>query len=183
MKEELEFEKMIVALAIGIFIAIMSSNIASMFYIPVKYVKTKGYKVEIVDSSDSSMTKPGLPEVLDMVSIMRVADADKGEVIFKKCALCHTIAKNGKNKVGPNLWNIVGAKTAVRSGFSYSPAMHKRSEEGIKWTYEILYRYLYSPRKYVPGTKMAFAGIKDDASRANLIAYLRKHADNIPALP
>ena len=114
---------------------------------------------------------------------MAAADASLGEKVFKKCSVCHTINKGGANKIGPNLWDVVGAKTAKHSNFAYSTAMQKRGEEGKKWDYEELYRYLYAPKKYVPGTKMAFAGIKKDSDRANLIAYLRSFSDNTVPLP
>ncbi|MBS0236375.1 MAG: cytochrome c family protein [Proteobacteria bacterium] len=118
-----------------------------------------------------------------MHTIMAAADAVKGAIVFKKCATCHVSEKGAPNKVGPNLWGILGAKTASRDGFAYSAAMAGRGAEGKTWGYEDLYRYLYSPKKYVPGTKMAFAGIKDDKERADVIAYLSKNADTQVPLP
>jgi cytochrome c len=76
------------------------------------------------------------------------------------------------HKVGPNLWGIVNAKTARHGDFAYSVAMKTLGDSGSVWTEEILYRYLFSPKKYIPGTKMSFVGIKDDKDRADLIAYL-----------
>lgn len=101
----------------------------------------------------------------------RLADADiaKGEKLFKRCVACHTIEKGGKNKVGPNLYGIVGKPVAQVEGYAYSPAM---KAYGGEWTVERLDAYLLQPRAEVKGTKMAFAGLKKEEDRVNLIAYL-----------
>lgn len=93
-----------------------------------------------------------------------------GAKLFRKCASCHTKNKGGKRRVGPNLWNIVGAPVAAKDGFNYSSAL---ANHGGVWDEETLDRWLTSPRGTVPGTKMTFAGLKNEADRANLIAYLK----------
>lgn len=92
-----------------------------------------------------------------------------GEQIFKRCAACHTITKDGSNGVGPNLFAVVGRSVAAHAGFSYSAAMKAK---GGTWTKAALDTYLKQPMTAVPGTKMMFAGVADDADRAALIAYL-----------
>lgn len=101
-------------------------------------------------------------------------DAAAGRKVFKKCAVCHTAEKGGKHKVGPNLWNVVGSKKASAEGFSYSKAM---KEAGGNWTETDLEGYLASPKKFLPGNRMAFAGVRKAKDRANLIAYLKSLAD------
>jgi cytochrome c len=97
-------------------------------------------------------------------------DAAKGEKLFKaRAAQCHTGNKGGTNGVGPNLYGLVGRKSGTVPDFNYSKA---NSESGVVWTEEILDEYLENPKKFMPGTKMAFAGLKKPQDRADIIAYM-----------
>ncbi|WP_258045555.1 c-type cytochrome [Mesorhizobium sp. NBSH29] len=102
------------------------------------------------------------------------ADIAQGEKLFKRCVACHTIEKDGRNKVGPNLYGVVGKAVAQVEGYSYSPAL---KTYGGEWTLERLDAYLHQPRAEVKGTKMAFPGLKKEDERANLIAYLNTFSD------
>ncbi len=95
--------------------------------------------------------------------------AAMGEQIFKRCVACHTIDAGGRNGIGPNLHGVVGRAVASHPGFSYSGAM--KAHGGV-WDDAALDTYLKLPMKAVPGTRMAFAGIPDDADRKALILYL-----------
>ncbi len=99
-----------------------------------------------------------------------VGDAGKGEKVAKKCAACHTFDKDGKDKVGPNLFGIVGKEVGKKEGFGYSDVM---AAKGGTWTEEELDAFLKKPKDYLKGTKMTFAGIKKESQRADLIAYLK----------
>ena len=97
-------------------------------------------------------------------------DAAKGEKVFKKCKACHTVEQGGKNKIGPNLFGVVGRKSATVEGFKYSKAMKAAD---LTWDEATLSEYLKKPRAYVKGTNMSFAGLKKESDRENLIAYLK----------
>ena len=99
-------------------------------------------------------------------------DAAKGEQVFKKCMACHS-ATDATNKVGPSLHGVVGHKAASVEGYKYSPAMTKKAEEGLVWDEATLAEYLPKPMAFVPGTKMAFAGLAKPEDVENVIAYLK----------
>lgn len=97
------------------------------------------------------------------------ADIKAGEKVFKKCKACHYAAKD-KNKTGPHLVNLIGREAGTVEGYKYSKAM---KSSGIVWDEDTLTAYLRAPKKYLKGTKMAFAGLRKDADIANVIAYLK----------
>ena len=98
-------------------------------------------------------------------------DAAAGEQVFKKCKACHQIGENAKNAVGPNLNGVVGRKAGTVEGFNYSDA---NKGSGLTWDEATLKIYLHDPKAKVPGTKMSFAGLPNDADIANVIAYLKQ---------
>jgi len=114
----------------------------------------------------------GLSLAVSLAATTALADGDaaKGKKVFKKCKACHTIKEGGKNKVGPNLFGIVGKKSATVEGFKYSKAMEKAD---LTWDDATLSEYLKKPKALVKGTKMTFAGLKKEKDRDNLIAYLK----------
>jgi len=182
-KENFELDKIIMSIALSIFVLIFSANLAGFIYRTTTIIDDRGFEIEILDHAANIAAKAGIPDVLDLKQIFQGVNLDSGKRIFNKCAICHTADKGGKNKVGPNLWGIIGKQVAHKNDFAYSSAMAKRGSNGTKWTYEELYRYLYAPKKHVPGTKMAFAGLKKDEDRINLIEYLRSLADRPLPLP
>ncbi|WP_417666566.1 c-type cytochrome [Roseibium sp.] len=101
-------------------------------------------------------------------------DAAAGEKVFKKCKACHDVGDEAKNKVGPQLNGIVGRAAGAVEGFKYSKALLEKAEEGLTWNEEELEGFLTKPKQYLPKTKMAFAGLRKEADRANIIAYLKQ---------
>ncbi|KAL0635329.1 iso-1-cytochrome c [Maublancomyces gigas] len=95
----------------------------------------------------------------------------KGANLFKtRCAQCHTLEENGSNKIGPNLHGLFGRKSGTVEGFQYTDA---NIQKGIVWSESTLFEYLENPKKYIPGTKMAFGGLKKEKDRNDLITHLR----------
>jgi cytochrome c len=119
-------------------------------------------------------------EFAKVAELLPKASVENGQDAFRKCTACHTADKGGPNRVGPNLFGIVGRDVGKHEGFAFSSAM---SSHGGKWTFEDLAKYLHDPREAVPGNKMAFAGVKDNAELADLLAYLRTLSDNPQPLP
>jgi cytochrome c len=101
-------------------------------------------------------------------------NADEGQEVYKKCRACHDVGPQAKNKVGPLLNDILGRKAGTIEGFDYSPANKESGAKGLVWTEDIMFKYLENPLAFMPGTKMAFAGLKDAQDRKDVIAYLKK---------
>lgn len=101
-------------------------------------------------------------------------DATKGKKVYKKCQACHMVGEDAKAKVGPVLNDIFGMTAGTNEDFGkkYSKAMIKAGEEGLVWNEENMAEYLIKPRSFMKGTKMSFAGLKKEADRDNVIAYL-----------
>ena len=114
------------------------------------------------------MIKAGLALALGSGGAWAEGDPAAGKTAFNKCAACHA-ATPGVNRVGPSMHGVVGRRAAAAEGFKYSPAMQAYD---ATWDREHLDKYLLAPREVVPGTKMIFAGLKNEAERANVIAYL-----------
>ena len=121
------------------------------------------------------------PPEADLGTLLAAATPAEGEKVFNKCKACHTIEQGGPNKVGPNLWNVVGGPKAHMQGFAYSDAL--AGLHGQSWSYENLNAFLTNPKSYVPGTKMTFAGLSDAKDRAAVIRYLAANTQSPPPLP
>ena len=100
-------------------------------------------------------------------------NAADGADVFKKCRACHDVGPTAKNKVGPLLNGIIGRQAGTIEDYNYSDANKAAGANGLLWTEEAMFKYLEAPLSFMPGTKMAFAGLKDAQDRKDLIAYLK----------
>lgn len=107
-------------------------------------------------------------------------DGLSGEKVFAQCRACHQVGPNAKNAVGPVLNGLIGRKAGTHEGYTYSQAM---KDSGITWTDDSFSTYIMNPRAKVPGTKMAFAGVKDPGKVADLLAYLKQFDANGNKVP
>ena len=133
---------------------------------------------------DSIYSDPAAKSTISVVNValtmLANADTNAGQIVFKKCKACHSTAKGGRNKIGPNLWDIVGRSKASTANYRFSKAL---KNHGGSWSYQDLDKFLNNPKTYVNGTKMSFAGIKNAKDRANLIIYLRSLSNQPKSLP
>lgn len=116
-----------------------------------------------------------------VAELLPKANADSGKDVFKACTQCHTSEKGGAHKLGPNLHGVIGREVGKAAGFTnYSPAL---TGKGGKWDWESVAAYIYDPKGYIPGNRMAYNGLKDYTDMADLLAYLRSQSDSPPPLP
>jgi len=139
-----------------------------------------GYHVEVKEEAGAG-GDAALPP--DWGTLLPVADVAAGEQAFARCQACHTVNAGGANGIGPNLYGIVGARVTHAAGFAYSDAMKAHAGEVPNWTYDALYEFIGAPQRVVQGTKMSFAGLRDQQTRVNLIAYLRSQGSGGYAIP
>jgi cytochrome c len=142
-----------------------------------------GYAIEATEPAEGGGAGPAV-EAKPIADLLATANVEQGAAVFKKCQACHSGEKGGPNKVGPDLWDIVDRPVAEHEGFGYSAGMKDFSKGGAeKWTYDNLNHFITSPKKFVKGTAMGFAGLPKDEDRANVIAYLRTLSDSPKPLP
>jgi cytochrome c len=144
----------------------------------------EGFAIKAAEGGEGAAAAPAKAEVPPIAPLLAKADVDEGAKVFKKCEACHNAEKGGPNKIGPNLYGVVGRPIASHEGFSYSSALKEFSQGGKEtWTYEHLNHFIHDPRGYIPGTAMTFPGVKKDQERADVIAYLHTLADNPVPFP
>ena len=178
--DSFELNKIIAAILMVALLVIGLGKIADGVF-NVKMPKNPGYQVEVENQLTAEVSKTAkVEEKIDISSIMAQGDPESGEVIFKKCAACHSINKGGKNKIGPALYNIVGRAVGGVGDYKYSKAL---ASYGKVWTFEELNGFLLKPASYIKGTKMSYAGLRKEKDRASVIKYLNQNSDSPKPLP
>ena len=172
-----ELNKIIGALLLASIVAMVSGFVAMGLYTGSLgehgHAEAKrGYTIPGAEEADAAGGAPAAPEApVDIMPLMASADVAAGQAQLKKCTACHTFEQGGKNGVGPNQWALFGSHFAHNAEYAYSEALKSKHDQ--MWNEQSLSEFLANPKKFLPGNKMSFAGIKNPQDRANLIAYLK----------
>jgi len=159
-------------------LCLLSLNIAAdAMFAPLKPAKP-GFEVAVTEHAGSEAAAKEPDEPIE--KLLASATVDKGANSAKKCAACHTFGKGEPNRVGPNLYGVVGRPKGTEGGFDYSAALKAK---GGKWTVEDLNAFIAAPKGFVPGTKMTFTGVPRGSERADVIAFLNSKSDSPAPLP
>lgn len=177
-KPNLDLNTIFMGVLIAGIVGLLASFLSRQIVTP-EYLHEDAFPIEVTETAGAGgPAGPTGPEPI--LGLIATADVAKGESLHKQCAACHDFTKGGPNRVGPELWGVIGRPRAHAEGFAYSDDMKAKAGS---WTYEDLNHFLWKPKSFVAGTKMNFAGIKKPEDRAALIAWLRAQNDSPPALP
>jgi cytochrome c len=170
-----EFNKVLAAILLAMLIAMVTGFIAHHLVEPEK-LKKNVYVVEGVQAADTggAAAAPKGPPPIE--PLLAKANVEAGQKYARVCGTCHSFGKGEAAIIGPNLYGVVNGPHDHMPGYDYSDAM--KAMRDAKWTVDELNEFLYNPRGHIPGTKMTFAGIKNDQDRANVIAWLKTLSDN-----
>ena len=175
----MEINKMAGAV-LGSLLGVMGLGMFSdLLYAP-DHMKKAGYELPAGEAAGGKADTAKAAASEPFPVLLAKADAKKGEALAKPCAACHDFTKPGGAKVGPPLYGVLNRAKGHVAGFAYSDALKAK---GGDWSYDELNKFIADPKKDIPGTKMAFAGEKDDGKRADIVAYLRSLADTPADLP
>ena len=175
--DSFEINKIVTAVLMVVLLVIGIGKVSDTIF-HVEKPKTPGYVVDVDQVVAASTEK--VEEKIDITAFMTMGDVASGKKVFKKCVACHSINKDGGNKIGPALYNVVGRQVGGVSNYKYSKAL---AEYKKTWTFDELNGFLIKPAKWIKGTKMAYAGLSSETDRASLIKYLNQNSDNPLPLP
>ena len=178
--DSFELNKIIAAVLMVALLVIGIGKLSDVIF-HVEKPKTPGYAIDVEQAvTASAASSETVEEKIDIAAFIAMGDLAVGEKVFKKCAACHSIVKGGKNNIGPALYNVVGRQIGVVNDYKYSKAL---SGYGKEWTFEELNGFLQKPASYIKGTKMSYAGLREEKDRASIIKYLNQNSDSPKALP
>lgn len=177
----LELNKIAASVLVAGLVGMIVSKTASSLYHPETNPKERGYRIEVTEDAASTSAPAAAAAPVDIAAFLADTSAEKGAGLTKACVTCHSFEKGGPDKVGPNLWGVVGNHRAHKQGYAYSKAFTDQASK--TWDFQALSEYLTKPAAYIPGNKMAFAGIKKPEERAAVIAYLNSLSDRPLPIP
>ncbi|MFN3835220.1 MAG: c-type cytochrome [Glycocaulis sp.] len=168
---------------LAILLVVMGLREISDIVFDVRGPETLGFPIDpsVLDGPAGAAEEASGP--VDFGALLATASVDAGERVARRCVACHTFDQGGAHGTGPNMWGVMGRTVASVGGFNYSSAMRDYGSDGTQWLYQNMYDYLAAPRRYVPGTSMAFAGLRSQDDRINLIAYMRSMSSDPLPLP
>lgn len=176
--DSFELNKILGAL-LGTCLVLLAVHIASGEIFAPEAPAKPGYVIE-VKQEQPAKEGGAAPAQVPIANLLANASTERGTQAAKQCELCHNLGKGQGNKIGPDLYGVVGRKVASEAGFNYSPQLKAK---GGTWTFEALDKWLLNPRADVPGTLMTFAGMPNEKQRADLIAFLNSNSDKPLPLP
>ena len=179
--DSFEINKIIAAVLLTALLIIGIGKFADMLFY-VEKPKQSAYQIDGLEKAVASTEKDETKtlEKVDIAQLLAMGDLAHGEKVFKKCSACHMIASDGKNMIGPNLWNVIGRKAGSVGDYKYSKAMVAYAKQ---WSFEEMNSYLIKPQAYIKGTKMAFAGLRKEKDRASVILYMNSKSNSPKPLP
>ena len=176
--DSFEINKLIAGVLVAVLLVFGIGKLSDIVF-HVEKPDVEGYKVEVKLASASS-TEGNSESQVDITALLALGNIEDGKKVFKKCAACHSIKADGKNKIGPKLWNVMFRPVGSIADYKYSKALSSYSKE---WTWEEMNGFLVKPSKWIKGNKMGFAGLKKEEDRASVILYLNENSDNPIPLP
>ena len=169
--------KIIVSIILAVILVVGINKVADVIFYVEKPEKS-AYQVAEITTAASTTNTEATSENSESGNIMALfasTSAADGAKVFKKCAACHSVNKGGANKIGPALWGVIGRKAGSISDYKYSKAM---AAHGKNWSFEEMNGFLIKPKEWIKGTKMAFAGLKNEKDRAAVILYMNENTNN-----